>query len=410
MARTDTSARLQIDGVSPAATATPESAEELATVLGRAAVDGATVVPVGGATSLGLGNVPDRVDLALHVGGLSHVLAYEPADLTLSVEAGATITSIQATLGEHGQELPIEVPFPDRATIGGVVATGFAGPRRLGDGTLRDLLIGASVARTDGTLSKSGGMVVKNVSGFDLARLMHGALGTLGVLTSVNLKVLPAAKADRTLLIDGDLGKQTRAALAACRFPLRPTSIEIVLTGAGSRLAFRLRGTTSGVDEQTRELRSFFGVEGLEVCEQLDGAVSVSWWQHLLDHWGGEPSDRAQLFVRVRPRRAAELLCLLREAVGSGDEGDEAICAPGLGFARLRLPVLVSEPGLWLRSTQARWLGATDDVVFESAPADAKRGVDVWGRSPAALSVMRTLKHELDPSGALNRGRYVDFL
>jgi glycolate oxidase FAD binding subunit len=398
----DALTELNIDGHRPAAIATPESAAELASILARSAVDGATIVPFGGATALGLGNVPERVDLALATGGLARVLAYEPSDLTLSVEAGASVAAIQALLAEHGQELPIDVPFPDRATIGGVIATGFAGPRRLRDGTLRDVLIGASFARADGTVVKSGGLVVKNVSGFDLARLMHGALGTLGVLTSVNLKVLPATKTERTLLVDGDTQSQTDAGMAACQLPVRPTAVELLLQHGSSRLALRQCGREQGVEEQARELRSLLNEHRLSVTEEKRDAESGAWWQETVDHWGKE--------LRARPRSVAQGIERLRLVITDQAPSAEAICSPGLGLVRMNLPIQTVESAEWLKSRQAEWLRAMDEVVVQFAPPDAKRGLDVWGREASGLPVMRDLKRELDPSGALNRGRFMGFI
>src|SRR5699024_1400043 len=124
--------------------------------------------------------------------------SYEPADLTASFHAGTTLAEVNDILGEQGQELPLDMPQADRATIGGLVATGFYGPRRLGSGTLKDLLIGCAYVRGDGLVAKAGGMLVKNVSGFEISRLLHGSWGSLAGLTSINLKVVPKPKADFT--------------------------------------------------------------------------------------------------------------------------------------------------------------------------------------------------------------------
>ena len=410
MTAVDARTNVIVDGHRPAAVATPESAAELASILARTADGGTTVVPFGGATALGLGNVPERVDLALATGGLARVLAYEPSDLTLSVEAGSTVAAIQALLAQHGQELPIDVPFPDRATIGGVVASGYAGPRRLRDGTLRDLLLGASFARADGTVAKSGGLVVKNVSGFDLGRLMHGALGTLGVLTSVNLKVLPAAKAERTLLIDADPRLQTVAAMAVCQLPLRPAAVELSLGAGSSRLALRLRGREQGVEEQARDLRALLTEHRLSVAEEKIDAASSVWWQATIDRWAEERPGVAQLLLRVRPRNMPNLIARLWHDINDEQQRGEAICSPGLGLARLDLVVPSEGPAEWLRRCQAEWLREVDDVVVQFAPPEAKLSLDVWGREASGLPVVRVLKRELDASGALNRGRFMGFI
>ena len=127
-------------------------------------------------------------------------MSWEPADLVLSVRAGTTFAEVQPELGEHGQEIPIDVAYPERATIGGLIATGFAGPRRLRSGSFRDLLIGCEYVRGDGLVANAGGMVVKNVSGFEIPRFLHGSWGALAVLTTVNLKVTPKPRHDGTIL------------------------------------------------------------------------------------------------------------------------------------------------------------------------------------------------------------------
>ncbi|MEA2598117.1 MAG: glycolate oxidase binding subunit, partial [Thermomicrobiales bacterium] len=190
-----------VDGYTPIRIVEPERPSDVAEVLADAAAEGLAVTPIGGGTSLGLGNVPERLDIGLSTNRLRGIIDYEPADLTLSVAAGSPFADVQAVLAEHGQTLPIEVPHPDRATIGGLIATALAGPRRYGAGTLRDLLIGVSAAHPSGTVTKAGGMVVKNVTGFDLMRLYLGSLGTLGVLVSANFKVLPLPRFEATLLV-----------------------------------------------------------------------------------------------------------------------------------------------------------------------------------------------------------------
>lgn len=401
-----------VDGQRPSAVATPETAAELAATIAQYEHQDATIVPFGGGTSLSLGNAPKQVDLAIATGALARVLAYEPSDLTLSVEAGTTVAAVQRLLGERGQELPIDVPFPDRATIGGVIATGYAGPRRLRDGTVRDLLLGVSFARMDGTLAKSGGLVVKNVSGFDLGRLMHGALGTLGVLTSVNLKVLPAARTDRTMLVDGDgdVAALTAVADAACRLPVRPTSVEVSLSHGAPRLAIRMCGREKGVLSQERELKTLLEEHSLSVADELDEDGSRGWWQEMLDYWAEERPHLAQLLITVRPRHVSAMMSQLASVLDDSSSNAEVTCSFGLGMARLNLPMPTDETEQWLGERQREWLSHADNVVIQFAPSQAKRGIDVWGREASGLTVMREVKRQLDPSGALNRGRFMGFI
>ncbi|MGI9254160.1 MAG: FAD-binding oxidoreductase, partial [Thermomicrobiales bacterium] len=152
---------VSIDGLVPGGIVRPESAEELAGVLAVCQQHRFSAAPLGGGTKLSLGNVPPKVDVAISTLGTAGVLAYEPTDLVCSLGAGTRFGEVQAILAEHGQTLPIDAPGGDDATIGGLVATALTGPRRLGSGSLRDLLIGICVAHPSGTVTHAGGMVVK---------------------------------------------------------------------------------------------------------------------------------------------------------------------------------------------------------------------------------------------------------
>src|SRR5690349_24045462 len=183
---TDPAARAgyAVQGVAPGCVVAPQSTEELAAALRVAQDLRAAVVPWGGGTQQNIGAPPGRIDLVVRTERLSRVLVHEPFDLTISVEAGMTMGGLREYLARHGQMLPIDPPLPARATIGGLIATAADGPRRLGYGTLRDLLIGITVVEASGRVSRAGGMVVKNVSGFDMMKLYLGSFGTLAVIAS----------------------------------------------------------------------------------------------------------------------------------------------------------------------------------------------------------------------------------
>src|SRR5262245_36572368 len=183
-----TCAAYAVQGVVPGCVGAPGSIEELAGVLRAAEQLRAVVVPWGGGTQQQIGSPPGHVDLVVQTERLNHVLIHEPFDLTISVETGMTLGALRDHLARHGQMLPVDPPLPARATIGGLIATAADGPRRLGYGTLRDLLIGISVVEVGGRLTRAGGMVVKNVSGFDMMKLYLGSFGTRAVIVSANFK------------------------------------------------------------------------------------------------------------------------------------------------------------------------------------------------------------------------------
>jgi glycolate dehydrogenase FAD-binding subunit len=180
-----------IDGSAPMPLLRPGSALEMAEIVRRAAAAGQALYPVGGRTMLGLGMPPERTGWAVDTRALSAVIDYPARDMTITVEAGIPLARLQATLAAENQRLPIDVPQPESATLGGALATNASGPGRLGYGTLRDYVIGIRWINDEGQEVKAGGRVVKNVAGYDLCKLHVGALGTLGIITQVTLKLRP---------------------------------------------------------------------------------------------------------------------------------------------------------------------------------------------------------------------------
>ncbi|MGH2559572.1 MAG: FAD-binding oxidoreductase [Thermomicrobiales bacterium] len=397
---------LSVDGLMPASIVEPRSPINAARLLADAREQGSKVVPVGGATSLALGNEPERIDIALSTGRLSGVLSYEPTDLTLSVMAGTPFAVVQALLGEQGQTLPVDVSLPEAATIGGMIATGIFGPRRTGSPTFRDLLIGVSAAHPTGDVTKAGGMVVKNVSGFDLMRLYLGSLGTLGLVVSANFKVLPLARAETTVFaryagLDDALSGAGRVHLSR----VRPTCLE-VFEGAGAwHAAVRIEGR-----ESTVRLLAADSIELLHGdAETWTDTQSIEWWQRYTDAQA-ITTDGADALIRasVRPRAttatASELWSLLS---GAGVEVPLFSVSPAIGQLtfRIRFPEGRDAAADFTR-LHASLMAQVDHLVVLAAPPHWKRQIDVWGRSPNTIDVMRALKREFDPENVLNPGRY----
>jgi len=183
----------------PASISAPESPEEAQNIVRQAA--GKAVVPWGGGTRRHLGHPPTRYDLALSTEYLNRVMDYSPADLTVTAQAGVTISSLQEVLAAHGQFLPLDVALPDRQTIGGMVATRAGSLRRLSCGSVRDSLLGVTVINSRGEVVKGGGKVVKNVAGYDLPKLYCGSFGTLGLIVEATFKVAPQLPASATIAL-----------------------------------------------------------------------------------------------------------------------------------------------------------------------------------------------------------------
>ena len=187
----------RIDDFGPLPVVQPQSVADLGELVRRAAAENQALYPIGGRTLLNVGLPPARPGIAVDVRALSQVIDYPARDMTITVQAGITVAQLQALLAAEKQRLPIDVPRADQATLGGVLAVNVSGPRRLGFGTLRDYVIGISTVNDEGQEVKAGGRVVKNVAGYDLCKLHIGALGTLGIISQVTLKLrpLPESKA-----------------------------------------------------------------------------------------------------------------------------------------------------------------------------------------------------------------------
>jgi len=381
----DPDPRYAVDGLRPAFVVAPSAPEDVATVLAIAQESGAAVVPFGAGTQMALGMPPERYDLALDLRRLDRVVEYEPADLTVTVEAGIRLDELQRRLGEHGQWLPLDLPH---VTVGGLLATNASGPARHAHGTARDLVIGMTVVLADGSLVKSGGRVVKNVAGYDMAKLHIGALGTLGVIVQASFKVAPLPQSNASVVLRGPLSNimSIDARLRTLRLAGLGTALAKDASSPDWRLIVGFAGGEAAVERSQRELAAI-----------APAAVAESAWRTL-----GRSLD-ASLLVRAS---------VLTTATASVCEALASLRANVLAY-----PSVGVVYGAWadagavtpeaLIDLRRRCVAAGGALVLERAAADLKRHVDVWGAPRADFSLMLRLKEELDPRRVLNPGRYL---
>lgn len=413
----------------------PGSADELAALLRQATADGVAVVPWGAGTQQHLGRPPARYDAALCLKHLNRIVEYTPADLVLTVEAGAQLGVVQAELARHGQWLPWDPPGAATATIGGLLATAAAGPLRLGYGAPRDWTLGLQVALGDGRLVTSGARVVKNVAGYDAHKLHLGALGTLGVIVTASFKLAPLPAFRRTLLVAFTEPRATINAMEGiCTAPLNPISLVALnstagrllpplgrfLTGQPERLlliAARFAGTPDGVQRQIREATQHC-IDAGATCIELDEADDTPLWQAIADFARGGPLNDAavtgeSLLLRmgIRPAHSVELLRALERTTNQrGWEAARlAYARIGLVYARWWLPPGTPSGALVAALNELRQaLGPIGGyVVVEDASPALRPALDIWGPPPPTLELMRSLKAQWDPAGILNAGRYL---
>jgi glycolate oxidase FAD binding subunit len=390
-----TSTTIAIDGVVPASTLAPSSADELASALQEARADGKTVAPVGGGTQLDLGLPPSRIDLAVETTGLNRVVEYEPADLTVTVEAGMRFAELQRILGEQGQFLALDPPLEPAATIGGVIATNASGPLRFAFGTARDLVIGTRVANPDGTVTHAGGRVVKNVAGYDLNKLYIGSLGTLAVIVELSFKLAPTPPATATLTGTCSSAAAARAVLdEVVRSPLSPLAIELL----GSRqLVFRVGGYPRAVERQVRDLSA--------LIERSGGQTREAAWEDLQQT--RVEARRRDVVVKAAVPISASLTAVevLERQLAALNPTVWAHAGNGVAYAACDAPADAEALEAVRREVQS--LGDNASLVLERCPVVLKHEIDVWGDPGPSLALMRAIKGRLDPRNTLNPGRYV---
>src|ERR1700687_2016064 len=244
-----------VAGVQPGFVVEPGSEQELAKVLKLANAAGLAVIPRGGGTKLEWGNRPERADAILSPARLHRVIEHAWADLTVSVEAGCTIGKLQETLAKHGQRLALDALWPEHATVGGVLSTNDSGALRLRFGSLRDLVIGVTVALADGTVASSGGKVVKNVAGYALPKLVTGSFGTLGVITRAIFRLHPLPKETRTIsCVTSSVAEAQQLVLAIQNSKLAHSALQICW-GAGiqPRVDVLFEGTEVGLAAEVQQ-------------------------------------------------------------------------------------------------------------------------------------------------------------
>ena len=385
-----------VDGVVPPVVAVPESPEEMAQILAAAALDTQLTVLRGGGSKLGWGRVPARVDLVISTQKLDRLLAHRYGDMTVTAQAGMPLATLNRRLAEHRQYLPIDSAF-DEATVGGIVATNDAGPMRHRFGTPRDLLIGVTLAMTDGRLVKAGGTVVKNVAGYDLGKLVSGSHGTLAAIVDATFKLLPLPLASVSLLgtyPDGSALVRDVGVLHGSQVEL--TSFDVFAAEGRWMLLMRMASSPAATEAQAAEAR--------RLLSSVPGAISgddeaTMWDEQIRAPWSGGgtvirlswlPSNlRAVVSVLARVQgRGCRVAVFAGRTIGTGLlrlEGDDAAVAAAVGDLR----------------------GSEDvgHVVVLRASRRLKEQIDVWGPSTGATEVGRVLKRKFDPQNILNAGR-----
>lgn len=395
----------------------PRTARELGEILARCDRNGEKLRVAGGGTLAGMGYSPERCDATLATTELTGVAANERADLVISVRAGTPVQDIATLLAAQGQFVPFDAPNPQYATLGGTLAVNWIGPRRHLYGRIREYLLGSTIALADGTIARAGGMVVKNVAGYDMTRLYVGSFGTLGVLAQANLKTIPMPQHARLFLAPLPERTRERTCVQLAALSIRPAAAFWIDgfhhaidgdEGDEGRILTLLEGSGALLERATLELRSALGRAGVPETRILDAGARAA-FERVVDAYVaclGERSVTYRLYPHapealqsaLRFRELAQRFELRGETILDVINGDVVLRVSDLDAHAFGAKIEAFDEALHEIEPRAQ-------VVASEHPQRAS--LRVWGVDPPAIEHMRALKARFDPNRTLNPGCFV---
>jgi glycolate oxidase FAD binding subunit len=405
-------ANVQLDATVALTPHQPASANEIGDLVRQTSAAGQAVYPAGGQTQWDLGLSPAKSGILLDLRRLDNVIEYPARDMTITVEAGMTIAKLQGILAGENQRLPIDVPYPDRATVGGILATNVSGPRRYGFGTLRDYVIGITVVNDQGQPAKAGGRVVKNVAGYDMCKLYVGSLGTLGVISQVTFKLRPKP-AEQALFAFVCPREEIAAALTQMHATrTRPVCIELLNPAAAIAagecfkeswppewtIVVGFEDNAVALKWQVGQLVSDIG-SGFTVSGLL-GSCADPLWNELVEFAG--VTDAALSFKAGVPPSKVAAFCvevdrMLDQVRLKAHAGNGIVVGHCVGEdVAARLP-----------RVRELAVAAGGHLIVTQCPAAWKTVDFVWGPPRPGFEMMRAIKDKLDPGHVFNAGRFV---
>lgn len=448
----------RLDGLTPKAVLFPRNVHEAAETVRTAYREGLSLVPWGSGTKIGTGNAPSRMDLVISTAKMDHMLDVDTSNLTVTVEAGVRFRDIQARLAtednrcylplddleksadeqvcsdrsHRGCFLPMDPPFSDKATIGGIVAANSTGPRRLLYRMPRDLLLGVRLVVSNGDIVGMGGKTVKNVSGYDLSKLMVGSFGSLGLLCEMTFKLLPLPEGMETLvLFFRSLADACGLADGVLDTPLIPAAVEVLNRKAwegvspgfppdGSvgpyAVAIAMEAFAPAVQRMKQEV--------LDMGRGLGATGTLCFKEEEHRRFWLKVSDSQNMANRRLERpitvQLSYPISLTHEMAGHAETTlsfagirHTLLVHAGTGAAVITLSATSETPGRrggvisLIQDLLTRCRESGGNLMVWSAPSDLKPHLPIWGEPGMDLSVMRRIKGELDPHGIFSPGRFV---
>lgn len=395
-------------GVTPSVVASPASVDEASALLRTAAEHGLAVVPRGGGSRLGWGTPVTRCDLLVDMTRMDAVVEHAAGDLVARVQAGARMGAVASVLAGAGQEIALDVPAD--ATAGGVIASALAGPRRLRYGSPRDLLIGVTIVRADGTVAHSGGKVVKNVAGYDLGKLFAGSWGTLGLIADATFRLhpLPTARAFVTSSYES-AGAAADAVAAAAASPLVASAVEVRRASPGGpvQVGVLLEGSADGVAARTDRMADLLGRGTSGAGAPGVSAETPKWWPAAKRVPGGGTLIGVSFWVSA----LESVLETVDSAAREQSVAPVVTGAAGAGVIHVGLGPATDAgaAGRFVAGLRKRLSHARGGVVVLTAPGPVRAALEGHGGMTGAvpaLRLMRAVRDQFDPDGRMSPGRF----
>lgn len=404
-----------LNGISPQTIYIPRDAPELAQILALCNAQNCAVVAWGGGTLQHLGNAPKQYDAVIQTANLNQVIDYAFDDLTATFGAGMTLAEIERVLAEHGQFLPLDVPHPERATIGGVLASGMNGALRLRYGPARDYMLGNRFATVDGQIIKAGSKVVKNVAGYELHKVQVGAFGTLGILTEATFKLFPKPPAEILMWASFEELRDACAAVGQVwNLPTPPLAIELFNSDTARwidsnasgawHIAARFGGSKATMAAARDLFTSAANENNTRSVETLDDAQKF--WRAIADMPATlreNFSDALLVRVSVPPKELQNALRILLETPNA----PRIFSHGAVASIYASFQDASASPETFIATLRARVHDLHGHLVVEGAPPTVRKQINAWDDVGASFKLMQSLKRKFDPNNILNPGRFV---
>ncbi|HEV3238313.1 MAG TPA: FAD-binding oxidoreductase, partial [Gemmataceae bacterium] len=378
------------------------------------------VCPMGGGSKLSQGLPTTCPGVLVDMRALSQVIDYPARDMTITVQAGITFAKLNEILATENQRLPIDVPFPERATLGGAIATNTSGPRRYGFGTFRDYVIGITTINDEGQETKAGGRVVKNVAGYDMCKLHIGACGTLGIISQVTLKVKPRPEQQAFVVAGCHDNELARMLDAVHESRTQPVCVDVLNSALSQRLGEKIglnlptsawvlllgfEHNREAVDWQVDQIRRELAALSIGTLLIVKGIEADPIWQALTEA-SFDPSASLLFKANLLPSGTADFCSYLNSL--SFKPGLHAHAGNGIVIGQLNsIPYLESAKD-FIQEALTKTQTHQGNLVVLKCPVAWSKALPIWGAPRGDNWLMRAVKNKLDPKGLFNPGRFVD--